>query len=215
MSASHASHKLAGPLATARGLALATLLAITLMTAPPTLATAPKSTAPGSTTSTPVTPISPATAADLVLTDGKIYTVDPARSIASALAIKDGKVVFVGSAADAHRWIGPKTQTEHLGGRLVLPGLIDSHIHPIDIVDLDICDLDSKPMPLAALTTFVAKCLARYKTPPGQRLVVHQWNYTAGNQPDAQHPTLRAALDAVSTKEIGRASCRERVSPYV
>ena len=87
-----------------------------------------------------------------------------------------------------------------LGGRLVLPGLIDSHIHPIDIVDLDICDLDSKPMPLKELTAFVAQCLARYKTPPGQRLVVHQWNYTAGNQPDAQHPTLRAALDAVSTK---------------
>jgi len=55
-------------------------------------------------------------------------------------------------------------------------------------------------MPLEELSTFVAQCLAHYKTPPGQRLVVHQWNYTAGNQPDPQHPTLRAALDAVSTK---------------
>src|SRR6202035_894747 len=108
MSSSHASPKLAGPLATARGLALATLLATALVTAPPTPATTP--TAP----------------ADLVLTDGKIYTVDPARSIAAALAIKDGKVVFVGSTTDARRWIGPKTRTEQLGGRLVLPGLIDS-----------------------------------------------------------------------------------------
>ena len=182
MSASNASHKLAGPLATARRLALAMLLVTAVATAPPTPA---------------ATPVAPA---DLVLTDGKIYTVDPARPIASALAIKDGKIVFVGSTADARRWIGPKTQTEQFGGRLVLPGLIDSHIHPIDIVDLDICDLDSKPMPLKELTAFVAQCLARYKTPPGQRLVVHQWNYTAGNQPDAQHPTLRAALDAVSTK---------------
>jgi len=181
MSASRASHKLACPLATVRGLALATLLA----TAPPTPA------------STPVAPVAPA---DLVLTNGKIYTADPSRSIAAALAIKDGKVVFVGSTTDARRWIGPKTQTEQLGGRLVLPGLIDSHIHPLDIVDLDVCDLDSKPMPLKELTTFVAQCLARYKTPPGERLVVHEWNYTAGNQPDAQHPTLRAALDAVSTK---------------
>jgi len=180
MSSLNASHKLAGPLATARGLALATLLA--------------------AASATPAAAVTPTAPADLVLTDGKIYTVDPARSIATALAIKDGKIVFVGSTADAHRWIGPKTRTEQLGGRLVLPGLIDAHIHPIDIVDLDICDLDSKPMPLKELTTFVAHCLARYKTPPGQRLVVHQWNYTAGNQPDAQHPTLRAALDAVSTK---------------
>ena len=55
-------------------------------------------------------------------------------------------------------------------------------------------------MELRELSAFVAQCLAHYKTAPGQRLVVHQWNYTAGNQPDPQHPTLRAALDAVSTK---------------
>jgi hypothetical protein len=44
-----------------------------------------------------------ATPADLVLSGGKIYTVDPARSTAAALAVKNGKVVFVGSAADAQR----------------------------------------------------------------------------------------------------------------
>ena len=142
----------------------------------------------------------PTAPADLVLTGGNIYTVDPAQSTATALAVKDGKIVFVGSAVEAKRWIGPQTKTEQLGGRLVLPGLIDAHLHPLDIVDLDVCNLDSKPMPLEELSTFVAQCLAHYKTPPGQRLVVHQWNYTAGNQPDPQHPTLRAALDAVSTK---------------
>jgi predicted amidohydrolase YtcJ len=185
MSTSLASHRLMG------WLALATLIATALITARPT---------PASTPAPPAAPVASAAAADLVLTNGKIYTVDPTRSIATALAIKDGKIVYVGSTAAARLWIGPKTQTQQLGGRLVLPGLIDSHIHPIDIVDLDVCDLDSKPMPLKEITAFVAQCLARYKTPPGQRLVVHEWNYTAGNQPDAQHPTLRAALDAVSTK---------------
>ena len=82
----------------------------------------------------------------------------------------------------------------------MLPGLVDSHMHPLDIVDLDVCDLDSRPVTLAALTAFVRKCIQRYGTQPGQRLVVHQWSYTAGNQPDPQHPTLRAALDAASTK---------------
>src|SRR5439155_22448029 len=61
------------------------------------------------------------------------------------------------------------------------------------------CDLNSRPRTLAELSAFVAGCVARYAPPPGSRLVVHQWNYTAGNQPDARHPTLRAALDAAST----------------
>jgi predicted amidohydrolase YtcJ len=142
----------------------------------------------------------PAATADLVLTGGKIYTEDSAHSTAEAVAVKDGKVVYVGSNASAQRWIGPSTKKELLGGRLVLPGLIDSHIHPLDILDLDVCNLQSQPLSLKELSAFVAQCLARYKTPPGQRLVVHQWSYAAGNQPDPQHPTLRAALDAVSTK---------------
>jgi predicted amidohydrolase YtcJ len=140
------------------------------------------------------------TPADLVLTDGRIYTVDAAHSSASAMAVQGGKIVFVGSTADAGKWIGPATRVEPLAGRLVLPGLVDSHMHPLDIVDLDVCDLESRPVTLAELTTFVSKCIQRYRIQPGQRLVVHQWSYTAGNQPDPRHPTLRAALDAASTK---------------
>jgi predicted amidohydrolase YtcJ len=138
--------------------------------------------------------------ADLVLTGGKVYTVDGAHRLAEAIAIKAGKIVFVGPSAQARRWIGSGTRTEQLGSRLVLPGLIDSHIHPLDILDLDVCNLDSKPSTLKQLSAAVSQCLVRYKTPPGQLLVVHQWSYTAGNQPDADHPTLRAALDAASTK---------------
>lgn len=41
-------------------------------------------------------------------------------------------------------WIGPATQIESLHSNLVLPGIIDSHIHPSGIVDLDVCDLASE-----------------------------------------------------------------------
>src|ERR1700741_4821509 len=115
------------------------------------------------------------TPADLVLTDGRIYTVDAAHSLASAMAVQDGRIVFVGSTADAQRWIGPETKVEPLGGRLVLPGLVDSHMHPLDIVDLDVCDLDSRPVTLTELTAIVSKCIQRYDIQPGQRLVVHHW----------------------------------------
>ncbi len=137
--------------------------------------------------------------ADLVVTDAKIYTVDANRSIAQAMAVRAGKIVFVGSAVQARSFTGPHTRVEGLGGRLVLPGLVDSHIHPLDIPDLDVCDLNNRAVPLKDLTEFVKHCLERYHTPPGARLFVHQWNYVDGNQPDPDHPTIRAALDAAST----------------
>src|SRR5437660_12816037 len=86
-------------------------------------------------------------AADVVLSDAKIYTVDKSHSIAEALAVRDGKIVFVGSSAEARSWVGLQTRVEKLGGRLVLPGLVDAHIHPLDIADLDVRDLDHHPLP--------------------------------------------------------------------
>jgi predicted amidohydrolase YtcJ len=137
--------------------------------------------------------------ADLVLRDAKIYTVDKDRSVAQALAVKGGRVVFVGSTADAQAFIGPQTHVESAGGHLVLPGLVDAHIHPVDIADLDVCTLDDRVVTLAELTGFVSQCLAHYKIPAGARMTVYQWNYAVGNQPDPKHRTLRAALDAAST----------------
>jgi predicted amidohydrolase YtcJ len=141
----------------------------------------------------------PPVPADLVVTGARVYTVDAARPFAQAFAVKDGRFVFVGAAAEARAWIGPRTRILRLGGKLVLPGLIDSHIHPLDIVDFDTCDLRSKPRKtLRALSAFVHQCIVKYRVQPGQWLKVFQWNYTDGNEPDAQFPTLRAALDRAS-----------------
>jgi predicted amidohydrolase YtcJ len=137
--------------------------------------------------------------ADLILTGGRIYTVDHARSTVEALAVRDGKIVFTGSSAGAKRWIGPQSKVEQLNGRLVLPGLFDSHIHPIEIIPIKQCDLDSATKTLRELSAFVKACIERFKVPDGGWLSVHQWNFSNGNQPDAQYPTLRAALDTAST----------------
>jgi predicted amidohydrolase YtcJ len=139
--------------------------------------------------------------ADLVVTGARIYTATPEHTYAQALAVRDGRIVFVGSNSEAAEWIGPQTKTVSLHGELVLPGIIDSHIHATAIVDLDVCDLKSEPMSLAALTEFVRACIKRYKTPAGEWLSVRQWNFSDGNQPDAAHPTVRAALDLAS-KEV-------------
>ncbi len=68
--------------------------------------------------------------ADLVLSHGRFYTVDPARPWAEAMAIRGGTIVYVGDNAGAEAFVGPQTRHYALAGRLVLPGLVDSHTHP-------------------------------------------------------------------------------------
>lgn len=136
--------------------------------------------------------------ADLVVTNARIYTEDAQHRTVQALAVRDGKFVYAGTAAGASPFIGANTRVERLGGRLILPGLIDSHIHPAGIVQLDVCDLRSQAKSLAEITEFVRGCIARYHVTSGKWLTVQEWNFSGGNQPDATHPTIRAALDLAS-----------------
>ncbi len=69
--------------------------------------------------------------ADTVYTNGRIYTVDETAPWAEALAIRGNNTIFVGSDADAQRFIGPDTTIENLGGRFVMPGIIATHEHSI------------------------------------------------------------------------------------
>ena len=69
--------------------------------------------------------------ADVVLRNGKIYTADPARSIQQSIAFTGNTIVAVGDDKDVTPLIGSGTKVIDLGGKLVLPGLIDTHIHPI------------------------------------------------------------------------------------
>lgn len=67
--------------------------------------------------------------ADIVLRSGRIVTMDRDLSIKQAVAIKDGRFLAVGSDREMRLMTGPRTRVVDLGGRTVIPGLIDSHIH--------------------------------------------------------------------------------------
>ncbi len=67
--------------------------------------------------------------ADRILTGGRILTVDPVDQVAEALAIRDGRILAVGSAADIELLAGPATERINLRGRTATPGLIDAHLH--------------------------------------------------------------------------------------
>lgn len=68
--------------------------------------------------------------ADKIFYNGKIVTVDATFSVVSALAIKDGRILAVGDDADIRKLSGAETISVDLAGKSVLPGLIDSHMHP-------------------------------------------------------------------------------------
>ncbi len=68
--------------------------------------------------------------ADLILHHGKVVTVDRDFSIRQALAVKEGRLIRVGADEEVFKTRGPRTIVVDLEGKMVLPGLIDSHTHP-------------------------------------------------------------------------------------
>lgn len=83
------------------------------------------------------------TGADIVFTNGRIYTVDASRSWAEAVAITEGRIAFVGSNSGADELIGSNTNVVDLNGRMMLPAFQDSHIHPIGGgIEASACDLN-------------------------------------------------------------------------
>jgi predicted amidohydrolase YtcJ len=70
-------------------------------------------------------------AADMILRNGRIATQDERRSFASAVALKDGRFLVVGTDQEVMPHRGEGTTVIDLGGRTVIPGLNDSHMHPI------------------------------------------------------------------------------------
>jgi len=69
--------------------------------------------------------------ADSVYLNGRIYTVDEAQEWVGAIAIKDGSFLHVGSSAQVKKYIGAGTEVVDLDGRFVMPGMFDSHLHPL------------------------------------------------------------------------------------
>ncbi|HEX6405773.1 MAG TPA: amidohydrolase [Gemmatimonadales bacterium] len=77
-----------------------------------------------------------------MLRDAAVYRMDAARSWASAVAVRGGRIVYVGSDSLPPGLIGPETEVVELRGKMVLPGFQDGHVHPIDSgVELGDCTL--------------------------------------------------------------------------
>jgi predicted amidohydrolase YtcJ len=70
--------------------------------------------------------------ADLILWNGKIWTVNPSQPVVGAVACLGSRIVATGSSAEIKKWIGPDTKVIDLSGGLALPGFNDAHVHLVD-----------------------------------------------------------------------------------
>lgn len=67
--------------------------------------------------------------ADTVFKNGYVYTVNPGARVASAVAVRHGRIVYVGSSRGARAFVGAHTKIVNLRGKLMLPGFVDAHMH--------------------------------------------------------------------------------------
>lgn len=99
-------------------------------------------------------------APDLIVTNGIVYTVDAARSRHEAVAVADGRIVAVGTAAQVGALAGPRTRVVDLGGHLLLPGFIDAHMHASSatqvLFDVSLEECSSVEDCVAAVARFAA-----------------------------------------------------------
>lgn len=103
-----------------------------------------------------------ATPADRVFQNGYVYTVDAHDAVAQAVAVRDGRIVYVGDDRGVQRWVGPHTTVEDLRGRMLMPGLVDGHMHPLSGgYSLLGCDLKYQRLTAQEVLARLQACLDR------------------------------------------------------
>ncbi|MDF1504205.1 amidohydrolase [Roseisolibacter sp. H3M3-2] len=160
------------------------LLALAAVASSLALPAGAQSPAPAPTTPPP---------ADLVVTNARIYTVDDARPLAAAMAVRGGRVQFVGDSRGALALRGPRTRVVDLGGRTVIPGMVDAHGH------LSGLGLGLRNVDLVGTTSYddvIARVVARARTAPkGSWVVGRGWDQNDWG--DTRFPTHEALSRAL------------------
>ncbi len=130
-------------------------------------------------------PADPAEAADLVLLNGNIATVNQAQPGAQALAARDGRIVALGTDADMEGFIGEGTEVIDLDGRFAMPGLIEGHAHYMGVgqarLQLDLMDVES----WEEIVEMVAGAVG--ESEPGELITGRGWHQEKWNQRPERH----------------------------
>ncbi len=139
-------------------------------------------------------------AADAAYRNGYVYTVDAHDGVQQALAIRGGRIVYVGSDAGLASYVGAATKVVDLQGRMLMPGLVDGHMHPLEGGAARLkCSLNYAQLSAAQMQTGIQACLdaTRAREPDGWLEVV-AW-FQEGMVP-AGVVVDRTTLDALRTR---------------
>src|SRR5215203_1090263 len=137
--------------------------------------------------------------ADLILTNGKVVTVEDGAPEAQAVAVRGDRIVAIGSSADIQKYSGTATKVIDLKGQLLIPGFTESHGH---FTGIGQAELNLKLMPTKSWDEIVAMVAEAAKTAkPGEWIVGRGWHQEKWNAKPAENVEgfpLHKSLDAVS-----------------
>lgn len=147
---------------------------------------------------------SPPRPATLVLRGGKVRTMDANARIATAVAIRDNKIVAIGSDRDIARYVRTGTQVIELDGRTVMPGFIDAHVHPaVGAERLAQCSVDGVQLAVGDIVAYaLSDCLPGETNPAPDKWIqianVNPANFVASaDDLDAISATRPVALHGI------------------
>jgi predicted amidohydrolase YtcJ len=139
--------------------------------------------------------------ADRAYRNGVLFTAEDGKATAQALAVRDGRIIYVGSNDGVIQYIGSNTRVVDLNGRFMMPGIEDGHIHPMNYgrASLQHCDLKQQALNIAQFQERIQKCLdaTRDREPDGWLQVSNA--FLEIMRPLGVWPS-RAALDALQTR---------------
>jgi predicted amidohydrolase YtcJ len=132
--------------------------------------------------------------------NGYIYTADAHDTVAEALLVREGRIAFVGSMSAARTAAGQGARVVDLGQRMLMPGLVDGHMHPLDGgATLLKCNLNYERLTVAQLQARIQACLdATRGAEPDHWLEAVNW-FREAMIPNGV-ATSRATLDALNTR---------------
>lgn len=135
----------------------------------------------------------PAARADLIVVNARVYTVDDARPQASAFAVRNGRIIFVGSDREARYLSGTRTRIIDAKNRTVIPGMVDAHAHLLGL------GTSLRNVKLAGSKTYdevIAKVVEKARmAKPGEWILGRGWDQNLW--PDKNFPTHEALSRAV------------------
>ena len=135
---------------------------------------------------------------DVIYFNGKITTLDPAGSVAEAVAVTGGKFVGIGNTDAIKKLAGPATKMIDLGGKTVVPGFIDGHTHPAEAVRMKEKWVDARFPGISSVKQALANIAARVKTTPKGEWICAAASSSSENKFSEKRLPNKTELDLVA-----------------